>query len=127
MQLEELVGGVNSLDAVTTGEGFLWLAVVNVGGSMYFYKLRYGLDAESLPSIVRPKDYNPVTNAQVWEKVPTPGGGGGGQGEVYSGNGSPEGVITCVSGACIYVQLDSDPPGSIISYAGIAGGNTGWS
>lgn len=53
-------------------------------------------------------------------------GGGGGEGAVLSGNGSPEGVVTCTSGACVYVQLDSGPPGAIWSYIGAAGGNTGW-
>lgn len=126
LQIEGLVGGVNSLDSIPTTEGFKWLAAVDVSGSMYFYKLRVGTDAESLPNIVRPKDYNSVTNAQVWEKVPTPGGGGGGQGEVYSGAGEPEGVQTCISGSCVYVQTDSVPPGVIWSYVGAPLGDTGW-
>lgn len=54
------------------------------------------------------------------------GGGGGGIGAVQSGNGAPEGVVTCVSGSCVYIQKDSSPPGVVWSYAGVAGGNTGW-
>lgn len=126
LQLEGLVGGVNSLDSVPTVEGFKWLAAVNYVSQMYFYRLRVGNDAESLPSIVRPKDYNPVSNEQVWERVPTPSGGGGGQGEVYSGNGPPEGVQACISGDCIYVQRDSAPPGSMWSFTGTPGTNIGW-
>jgi hypothetical protein len=126
-QIVGLVDGENSLDAVETIEKVLQTAAAQYSGQVYFYALRGGSPAQSLPTIVRPKDFHPVSNRKYWALIGQTGGGGGGQGEVYAGEGHPEGVQTCISGACIYVQLDSDPPGSIISYAGVPGGNIGWS
>ena len=45
-------------------------------------------------------------------------GGGTGVQEVFSGNGSPAGVITPVGTTAIYVQLDSVPPRTIWTFAG---------
>lgn len=41
-------------------------AVVIYEGEFYVYQLRAGTDAQSLPTIVRPEDYNGSTNAKVW-------------------------------------------------------------
>ena len=51
------------------------------------------------------------------------GGGGGGGGGVLSGTDNPEGSVLCASGSCVYVQK---PAGLLWTYAGIAGGTTGW-
>lgn len=46
------------------------------------------------------------------------GGGGGGVTGVYSGAGSPSGVITPAGTSAIYIQTDSTPPGIEWQYYG---------
>lgn len=36
-------------------------------GSLYSYKLVSGIDAESLPNVVRPNDFDATTNQKVWK------------------------------------------------------------
>lgn len=53
-----------------------------------------------------------------WKHVglsPASSGGGGGSGiiQVFAGNGSPEGIVTPVSNAAFYTQIDSVPPGEV--------------
>lgn len=51
-----------------------------------------------------------------------------GQGEVFRGSGSPEGVVTCNSGAGFYYDFDALSPTYQQSwvFGGTAGTNTGW-
>ena len=62
---------------------------------MYYYKLRSGTDAESVPDIVRPNDYHAVTNPKVFEKQVAAYSGGNGL--VDSANATTV-TITPVSG-----------------------------
>src|SRR6185503_1614019 len=59
------------------------------------YQLVTGTDAESLPDVARPNDFNASTNPKVWIYAPS-GGGGGGGGTITSVNGDvgPSVVLT---------------------------------
>lgn len=71
--ITDFIGGTSTkLDSVAT----VLLAVPRVcafiesaTGALRFYQLRSGTDAEASPGIVRPDDYNAVTNAKVWEAI----------------------------------------------------------
>lgn len=63
-------GGATNLDGVAT----VALAVPEVFSFLHatlgyqLYRLRAGTDAQNVPGIIRPLDYNASTNAKVWEK-----------------------------------------------------------
>lgn len=64
-------GGSTKLDGIATvGLPTLTKRRVFVDGSEWVYNLRTGTDPENSPFIVRPDDYNGVTNAKVWELQP---------------------------------------------------------
>lgn len=62
-------GGSTNLDGVATINRavpqLLAFDHASYGGKVY--KLRAGTDAESSPAIIRPDDYNALTNAKVWQ------------------------------------------------------------
>src|SRR3990167_2355302 len=67
-QLNELGGGtdedLNSIPTVNLSvETFV--SFIN-SGDLVHYRLKTGTDATSLPNIVRPADYNGVSNAKIW-------------------------------------------------------------
>jgi hypothetical protein len=54
---------------ITEGLALNSLAEFFRDGVLEQYRLRAGTDAEASPWIIRPDDYNAVTNAKVWELV----------------------------------------------------------
>jgi hypothetical protein len=61
-------GGGTKLDGVSTTGVNVDLVVVLIDGSTRrFYQLVAGTDAESSPNVIRPDDYNGVSNAKVWK------------------------------------------------------------
>lgn len=63
-------GGAGALDAIETvdldvGVRAIVVATLNVS----IYRLVAGTDAESSPSVIRPDDYDGVTNQKVWKKL----------------------------------------------------------
>lgn len=59
----------NTLDAISTtgitaGE---MIALLSLSGVAYIYQLAAGTDVETSPSVIRPDDYDPGTNAKVWK------------------------------------------------------------
>jgi hypothetical protein len=66
-----LTGGASTdLDYIVTAGGEVatgTLATVTIDGEAYHYRLVAGTDAESLPAVIRPDDYNASTNARVWK------------------------------------------------------------
>jgi hypothetical protein len=65
-------GGGTALDGIPTGPTANptvptdALVAIELGGSLSFYELVAGTDAESLPDVVRPDDYAASTNERVW-------------------------------------------------------------
>lgn len=75
-----LVGGTpDSLDGESTVRvtpEFSQIRFVVADGTTTIWQLNYGTDAENIPGgVVRPDDYNALTNAKVWKRL-TPSGGG---------------------------------------------------
>jgi hypothetical protein len=66
-----ITGGATNLDGVaTTGLAVNRLfCFVHAVDGLRVYKLTAGTDAEASPGIIRPDDYNGVTNAKVWKSV----------------------------------------------------------
>lgn len=63
-------GGSTNLDGVATvGVTPPYLIGIVVSGSLRFYLLQTGTDAEASPGIIRPDDYSPATNEKVWTQV----------------------------------------------------------
>jgi hypothetical protein len=64
-------GGATKLDGLVTVDGTYqaraMIEVVETGPLVLTYRLRAGTDAQNVPWIVRPADYNGSTNAFVWE------------------------------------------------------------
>jgi hypothetical protein len=64
-------GGATKLDGLPTSDGTYqagaMIEVVEAGPLVLTYRLRAGTDAQNVPWIVRPADYNGVTNQLVWE------------------------------------------------------------
>ncbi len=55
------------------------LGIIAIGADAFVYSLEAGTDAEDLPTIIRPLDYDGGTNAKVWKRksfviddLPTP-------------------------------------------------------
>ena len=71
-QVTALDGGGTALDGIPTGTTALptvptdALVAIELGGSLSFYELVAGTDAESLPDVVRPDDFATTTNERVW-------------------------------------------------------------
>jgi hypothetical protein len=40
-----------------------------VNGTLVFYQLQAGSEAQALPGVVRPSDFNSSTNARIWKQV----------------------------------------------------------
>lgn len=80
---------------------------------MYYYELRTGTDAESVPDIVRPNDYHAVTNPKVFEKQVAAYSGGNGL--VDSANATTV-TITPVSGtAAVLVSASATDAGIMVA------------
>jgi hypothetical protein len=64
-------GAANQLDSLSTTTLAVprMVAFVDTTNALHFYRLRAGTDAEASPGIIRPDDFNAVTNAKVWESV----------------------------------------------------------
>jgi hypothetical protein len=68
-----LTGGGTALDGIVTGTTASQtvrtnsLVAFDVSGTLYFYRLETGTDAESSPDVIRPDDYDGSTNARVWK------------------------------------------------------------
>jgi hypothetical protein len=62
-------GGATNLDGLSTLTRAVpvLLAFDHATDGGVVFKLRAGTDAESSPSLIRPDDYNAVTNAKVWQ------------------------------------------------------------
>jgi hypothetical protein len=68
-----LTGGGTALDGIVTGTMSSptvrtnSLVAFDVSGTLYFYRLETGTDAESSPDVIRPDDYASSTNERVWK------------------------------------------------------------
>lgn len=61
-------GGATKIDGIATvSQAVPLTAFATITSLIHFYQLRAGTDAEASPTIIRPDDYNGVTNAKVWE------------------------------------------------------------
>lgn len=60
-------GGAGNLDGVATTSITTSFKAVKIAGAIAFYRLEAGTDAESSPNVIRPDDYNAVSNAKVWK------------------------------------------------------------
>jgi hypothetical protein len=66
----DLEGGAGYLDGVaTTGLSVPRCIAFPYGGQLAVYELVSGTDAESSPEIIRPLDFDAVTNAKVWKRL----------------------------------------------------------
>lgn len=70
--ISSLTGGGTALDGVATGTTANPTVATNstfaieIGGYIYFYKLKSSSFATSVPNYIRPTDYNSSTNQRVW-------------------------------------------------------------
>jgi hypothetical protein len=63
-------GGAGALDSLVVTSAHVGMrAHVRSGTDFTAHYLRIGTDSESSPAIVRPDNYNGVSNAFVWEKL----------------------------------------------------------
>jgi len=65
-----LTGGGTNLDGITTtglSEGTIVLVYDQISGITRIYRLFSGTDAENSPLVIRPDDFNAVSNAKVWK------------------------------------------------------------
>lgn len=64
-------GGSSKLDGLSTINRAVGnqVAFQDAGDGLMFYRLVAGTDAEALPAVIRPDDYNGSTNAKVWKEV----------------------------------------------------------
>jgi hypothetical protein len=61
-------GGATNLDGIaTTSLVTSVLVAIKIAGAISFYRLEAGTDAESSPTVIRPDDFNAVSNAKVWK------------------------------------------------------------
>jgi hypothetical protein len=64
-----LGGGATNLDGLVTATGNYTVGIcifLVIGGVPAIYQLISGSNAESSPSIIRPNDFDEMTNAKVW-------------------------------------------------------------
>lgn len=69
-----LTGGGTALDGVATAAGATVTGAVRevlLGRTVYRYQLVNGADAEAVPDVVRPDDYNAGSNNRVWRLLRT--------------------------------------------------------
>lgn len=80
-------GGAGNLDGIVTAgtAGPIGSKIgVQIGTDFFVYELR-GIDApESIPTQIRPDDFNSLTNAKVWFRLPPEAGG-----YFFTANGDP--------------------------------------
>lgn len=63
-------GAANALDSwATVGMDVGTRAIYVSGTNVSFYVLAAGTDAESSPTVIRPDDYNGVSNQKVWKRL----------------------------------------------------------
>jgi len=68
-------GGALNLDGIPTlSVSAGWLVAFVISGTLSFYQLVNGTDAESVPSVIRPDDYQIGVNEKIWrQRFPTGG------------------------------------------------------
>jgi hypothetical protein len=62
-------GGSSNLDGVVTAAGNYAVGIcifLVIGGIPAIYQLTSGNNAENSPSVIRPNDFDEMTNAKVW-------------------------------------------------------------
>jgi hypothetical protein len=71
LDITVLTGGTGTaLDSIATEDLTPpYLVAVVITGTLRFYRLTAGTDAEALPGTIRPDDYAPSTNEKIWKQV----------------------------------------------------------
>ena len=62
-------GGATNLDGLVTATGNYAVGIcifLVIGGTPAIYQLTTGTNAEVSPSVIRPNDFDEITNAKVW-------------------------------------------------------------
>jgi hypothetical protein len=63
-------GGATNLDGISTASLTIpFLVILVIAGTAEIWQLAAGTDAEADPFVIRPDDYNALTNARVWKRV----------------------------------------------------------
>lgn len=107
--------GLKAVTTVGVTVGFL-IFYRDSSGNLNSYQLVSGTDAESLPTVVRPTDYNGATNQKVWKIASTTSGA-----TISSGTYTPTltnttNVSSSTAYQCQYLRV-----GSVVTVSGMVG------
>ena len=108
--LTHTIANLKSILTVSINNVIVFYRDTSSGDSLKAYELVSGTDAESLPSIARPNDYDGAINAKVWKQI-------------VSGGGSTEKTVS-TSGGTITLDFNSLSNVIFVGSASFSGAKT---